>query len=44
VTIVAHPVTAITTISAADAAVQACRALRQEELMVVPLQERFKRA
>ncbi len=41
---VAHRVTAITTISAADAAVQACRALRQEELMVVPLQERFKRA
>lgn len=38
---VAHRVTAITTLSAADAAAQACRALRQEELRVVSLQERF---
>jgi carbamoyl-phosphate synthase large subunit len=38
---VAHRVTAITTISGAEAAVQACRALRQQELKVVSLQERF---
>lgn len=38
---VAHRVTAITTLSAADAAAQACRALRQEELKVMSLQERF---
>jgi carbamoyl-phosphate synthase large subunit len=39
---VAHRVTAITTLSAAEAAVQACRALRQQELTVMSLQERFK--
>lgn len=38
---VAHRVTAITTLSAAEAAVQACRALRQQELTVRSLQERF---
>src|SRR6478672_4381967 len=39
---VAHRVTAITTLSAAEAAVQACQALRQQELKVVALQERFR--
>jgi len=38
---VAHRVTCITTLSAAEAAVQACRALRQQELKVRSLQERF---
>jgi len=38
---VAHRVTAITTLSAAEAAVQACRALRQQEFLVMSLQERF---
>jgi len=38
---VAHRVTCITTLSAAEAAVQACRALRQQELKVLSLQERF---
>ena len=38
---VAHRVTCITTLSAAEAAVQACRALRQQELRVLSLQERF---
>jgi carbamoyl-phosphate synthase large subunit len=38
---VAHRVTAITTLSAAEAAAQACRALRSQELKVVSLQERF---
>jgi carbamoyl-phosphate synthase large subunit len=40
---VAHRVTAITTLSAAEAAVQACRALRQQELTVMSLQERFRK-
>jgi carbamoyl-phosphate synthase large subunit len=38
---VANRVTCITTLSAASAAVEACRALREQELTVVPLQERF---
>ncbi|MSR53824.1 MAG: carbamoyl-phosphate synthase large subunit [Gemmataceae bacterium] len=38
---VAHRVTAITTLSAAEAAAQACRALRQQEFRVMSLQERF---
>jgi carbamoyl-phosphate synthase large subunit len=38
---VAHGVTCITTLAAAQAAVGACRALRQRELTVSPLQERF---
>jgi len=38
---VAHRVTCITTLSAAEAAVQACRALRQQELKVRSLQQRF---
>jgi carbamoyl-phosphate synthase large subunit len=38
---VAHRVTCITTLPAAQAAVQACRALRQQELRVRSLQERF---
>ncbi|HJT76749.1 MAG TPA: carbamoyl-phosphate synthase large subunit, partial [Gemmataceae bacterium] len=38
---VAHGVTCITTLAAAQAAVEACRALREQELTVVPLQERF---
>jgi carbamoyl-phosphate synthase large subunit len=38
---VAHRVTAITTLSGADAAAKACRALRQEKLRVMSLQERF---
>jgi carbamoyl-phosphate synthase large subunit len=38
---VANRVTCITTLSAAEAAAEACRALRGQELTVVPLQERF---
>ena len=38
---VAHGVTCITTLAAAHAAVEACRALRQRELTVSPLQSRF---
>lgn len=38
---VAHGVTCITTLAAADAAVAACRALRQQELTVRPLQDRY---
>jgi carbamoyl-phosphate synthase large subunit len=38
---VAHRVTCITTLSAAEAAAQACEALRGQELKVVSLQERF---
>ena len=38
---VANRVTCITTISAAHAAVEACRALRERELTVVALQDRF---
>jgi carbamoyl-phosphate synthase large subunit len=38
---VAHRVTCITTMPAAQAAAQACRALREKELQVVSLQERF---
>jgi len=38
---VKHRVTAITTISAAQAAVEACRALRERELTVTALQDRF---
>src|SRR5262245_50775547 len=38
---VAHGVTCITTLAAAQAAVEACRALRQQELTVRALQERF---
>jgi carbamoyl-phosphate synthase large subunit len=38
---VAHRVTCITTMPAAKAAAQACRALREKELQVVSLQERF---
>jgi carbamoyl-phosphate synthase large subunit len=38
---VAHRVTCITTLSAAEAAAQACEALREHELKVVSLQERF---
>jgi carbamoyl-phosphate synthase large subunit len=40
---VAHGVTCITTLSAAQAAVEACRALREAELTVKPLQEWFPR-
>ena len=40
---VASRVTAITTISAAQAAVEACRALKQRELTVTALQDRFPR-
>jgi carbamoyl-phosphate synthase large subunit len=40
---VAHGVTCITTISAAHAAVAACRALREREMTVTPLQERFQK-
>jgi len=39
---VAHRVTCITTLSAAFAAVEACRALKTTELTVVALQDRFK--
>jgi carbamoyl-phosphate synthase large subunit len=38
---VAHGVTCITTMAAAHAAVEACRALREQELTVSALQERF---
>jgi carbamoyl-phosphate synthase large subunit len=38
---VANRVTCITTLSAAQAAVEACRALRERELTVVALQDRF---
>jgi carbamoyl-phosphate synthase large subunit len=38
---VAHRVTCITTLSGADSAAKACRALRQQELRVLSLQERF---
>ncbi len=38
---VASRVTAITTISAAQAAVEACKALKQQELTVTALQDRF---
>jgi carbamoyl-phosphate synthase large subunit len=38
---VAHGVTCITTLPAAQAAVGACRALRQQELVVRALQDRF---
>jgi carbamoyl-phosphate synthase large subunit len=38
---VAHGVTCITTLAAAQAAVEACRALRQRELTVSALQDRF---
>jgi len=41
---VANRVTCITTLSAAEAAAEACRALREQELTVVPLQERFPTA
>jgi carbamoyl-phosphate synthase large subunit len=40
---VANRVTAITTLSAAQAAMEACRALRQHELTVKALQDRFPR-
>jgi carbamoyl-phosphate synthase large subunit len=40
---VTHRVTCITTLSAAHAAVEACRALRERELTVVALQDRFPR-
>jgi len=39
---VANGVTCITTLAAADAAVEACRALRQCELTVTPVQDWFK--
>ncbi|HEV3438687.1 MAG TPA: carbamoyl-phosphate synthase large subunit, partial [Gemmata sp.] len=38
---VANRVTCITTLSAAQAAVEACRALKEREMTVIPLQERF---
>jgi len=38
---VTHRVTCITTLAAAQAAVDACRALREKELTVTALQERF---
>jgi carbamoyl-phosphate synthase large subunit len=38
---VVHGVTCITTLSAAQAAVAACQALREREMTVTPLQERF---
>ncbi len=38
---VANRVTCITTLSAAQAAVDACRALKERELTVVALQDRF---
>jgi carbamoyl-phosphate synthase large subunit len=40
---VAHGVTCITTLAAAQAAVEACRALREQELTVRSLQSRFAR-
>ncbi|MFL5342809.1 MAG: carbamoyl-phosphate synthase large subunit, partial [Gemmataceae bacterium] len=39
---VARRVTCITTLAAAEAAVEACRALRRQELTVTALQDRFK--
>jgi carbamoyl-phosphate synthase large subunit len=39
---VANGVTCITTLAAAEAAVEACRALRQCELTVTPVQDWFK--
>jgi carbamoyl-phosphate synthase large subunit len=39
---VAHGVTCITTLSAAQAAVEACRAVKQHEWTVCALQDRFK--
>jgi carbamoyl-phosphate synthase large subunit len=39
---VANRVTAITTLSAAQAAMEACRALKHQELTVRALQDRFK--
>jgi carbamoyl-phosphate synthase large subunit len=42
-TAVTHRVTCITTVQAALAAVEACRALREREMNVVPLQDRFKK-
>jgi carbamoyl-phosphate synthase large subunit len=41
---VAHGVTCITTLAAAQAAVEACGALRQRELTVCALQDRFQNA
>src|SRR5205807_5580822 len=41
---VAHGVTCITTVAAAQAAVEACAALRQRELTVCALQDRFAAA
>ena len=41
---VAHRVTCITTLAAAQAAVEACRAMREKELTVTALQERFPAA
>jgi carbamoyl-phosphate synthase large subunit len=38
---VSHRVTCITTVSAAYAAVEACRALREQELTVTALQDWF---
>jgi carbamoyl-phosphate synthase large subunit len=38
---VVHGVTCITTLAAAQAAVEACRALRQQPLAVRALQDRF---
>jgi carbamoyl-phosphate synthase large subunit len=38
---VAHRVTCITTLSAAFAAVEACRALKERELTVTPIQDWF---
>jgi carbamoyl-phosphate synthase large subunit len=38
---VTHRVTCITTMAAAQAAVEACRALRETELTVTALQDRF---
>jgi carbamoyl-phosphate synthase large subunit len=40
---VQHGVTCITTLSAAHAAVEACRALRDRPLTVTPLQDRFQK-
>ena len=40
---VAHGVTCITTLAAAQAAVEACRALRDRPLTVMPLQERARK-
>jgi carbamoyl-phosphate synthase large subunit len=38
---VTHRVTCLTTLAAAQAAVEACRALREGELTVTALQDRF---